>query len=147
MNILAKAAHAVACHRLGFRLFDAWIDDRKGEGQCNDTGPGHLFKQGLGHRQIGFREAIASLAPAALGLELSSGDERCFGRALWLAGFSEPEGLIRREAISLAGEILSAPKNRLALVAVTDALARRKYLTGREIVELIDATDRRGFLV
>ncbi|ODS02081.1 hypothetical protein AUC71_02415 [Methyloceanibacter marginalis] len=146
MNIpLHEASHACMAHLLGFELVEVTATDKGGE--CKDSGPAPLFARGLDHRAVGLREALVALAPIAVNEELSSGDEACFARALWLACLPQREGLVRRDLIALAREILRTRENRTAIAAVADQLSRRKYLTGREVAELIEATHRCGFIL
>jgi len=140
-----ESAHALIAHICGFEILEVWAEDSGGE--CVDAGPACLFAQGLDHRQVGIREALVSVAPAALGHELSKGDMHCFARALWLAQLPQRDGLVKRTLIEFARELLTKPTNRVAIAALTDALRRRKYLSGAEVAELIEDTIRRGFII
>jgi len=142
---LHEAAHACMAHLLGFELHAVWAED--GHGESVDCGPAGLFAEGFSHREVGVREALVSLAPIAVGEEVSKGDLACFHRAVWLASLSEPERLIKRELTALAKEILCTTANRMAVAAVADQLNRRRYLTGAEVVGIIDGTRKRGFIV
>lgn len=146
LNIpIHEASHACMAHLLGFEIIEVTATGKRGE--CLDSGPAPLFARGLSHREVGVREALVALAPTAVNEELSSGDQACFARALWLACLPEREGFVRRNLIAFAKEILSTRENRTAVAAVADQLNRRSYLTGREVAELIEATKQRGFVL
>jgi hypothetical protein len=120
---------------VGLKLREVWVDDDSGE--CVHAGPEYLLSRGYSHRDTAIREALSVVAPLACGHKWSNGDRGCFDRAMWLGGFTERPGFIRRRLVEFSKETFRQRGPFTALAALTDALNQRSYLTGNEAEKIM----------